>query len=338
MRADRLISLLMLLQTRGTLTARELAGELEVSERTIYRDIEALSVSGVPVYAERGPGGGCALVESYRTNLTGMNTDEVRALFMLSIPLLITPSPLAQLGLGQDLKAALLKLTAALPAAHRREEERIRQRIHLDSSWWNQAEEPAPHLHTIQQAVWADRMLRIVYQLEFSARVERVVAPYGIVAKAAVWYLVGARPGQVRVYRVSQVHEAEILEEPFTRPADFDLGAFWTDWCAGYEASSRPAYPVTARVAAGFLPFLPHFFGEGIREVITLARKLAASQSGEPDDPGWVTLTLPFQSLETARDRLLGFGRAVEVLEPLALRKSLQDYAEQISALYRING
>ena len=143
MRADRLLSLLMLLQARGRMTAQELAAELEVSERTIYRDINALSASGVPVYAESGPGGGCALLDSYRTNLTGLTADEARALFMLNIP-----AALDQLGVTQELKAALLKLSAALPEARRRDEERIRQRIHLDSTWWFQAEEPLPHLQT----------------------------------------------------------------------------------------------------------------------------------------------------------------------------------------------
>src|SRR5512147_2861952 len=152
MRADRLLSLLMLLQARGRMTAQELARELEVSERTIYRDINALSASGVPVYAESGPGGGCALLDSYRTNLTGLTADEARALFMLSIP-----APLDQLGVGQELRAALLKLSAALPSSRRPDEERARQRIHIDSLAWFQGEDPVPHLHTLQQAVWQDR-------------------------------------------------------------------------------------------------------------------------------------------------------------------------------------
>jgi predicted DNA-binding transcriptional regulator YafY len=141
MRADRLISLLMFLQTRGRMTAQELAKELEVSERTVYRDIKALSTAGVPIYTMRGPGGGCALLDSYRTDLTGLTDDEVRALFMLSIP-----APLAELGVSQELEAALLKLSAALPAARRYEENRVRQRILLDSIPWFHPHEPVPHL------------------------------------------------------------------------------------------------------------------------------------------------------------------------------------------------
>lgn len=158
MRADRLLSLLMLLQTRGRVSARQLARELEVSERTIYRDIIALSVAGVPVYGQAGPDGGYQLLDSYRTSLTGLSESETRALFMLNMPGL-----LAKLGLSQDLKAAMLKLAAALPESRRQEEERVRQRYSIDASWGSQAEEPLPHLQTIQQAVWEDRKLVITY-------------------------------------------------------------------------------------------------------------------------------------------------------------------------------
>ena len=175
MRADRLLSLLMLLQARGRMTAQELAQELEVSERTIYRDINALSASGVPVYAESGPGGGCALLDSYRTNLTGLTADEARALFMLSIP-----APLDQLGVTQELKAALLKLSAALPEARRSDEERIRQRVYLDSLNWFQDADAVPHLPAIYRAVWDDRKLAITLRVRFAAfiesQIEQVIA------------------------------------------------------------------------------------------------------------------------------------------------------------------
>src|SRR5512139_384786 len=207
MRADRLLSLLMLLQARGRMTAQELAQELEVSERTIYRDINALSASGVPVYAESGPGGGCALLDSYRTNLTGLTADEARALFMLSIP-----APLDQLGVTQELKAALLKLSAALPEARRHDEERVRQRVYLDSLNWFQAEEAAPYLQTLYRAVWDDRKVAITLRVQFDAfidaQIEQVIAPYGLVSKAGVWHIVAARHGvaqhdQLRVYRAA---------------------------------------------------------------------------------------------------------------------------------------
>ncbi len=320
MRADRLLSLLMLLQARGMLTAQELAQELEVSERTIYRDIDALCIAGVPVYAERGTGGGYALLDSYRTNLTGLTQDEVRALFMLSIP-----APLDELGVSQELKTALLKLAASLPASRRQDEELARQRVHLDSVWWGQAQEPVPHLNTIQQAVWQDRKLRLTRRLLFGVQVEWEVHPLGLVAKAGVWYLVCARNDHVRTHRVSSVLDARLLDETFERPASFDLAAFWKQWCTSIE-ENRPHYAVSARVAPGLLPHLPQHFGERIRAQV--------EQAAPPDAEGWVRLTLPFESFEEARERILGFGRAVEVLEPQALRLSVQDFAAQIVALY----
>jgi predicted DNA-binding transcriptional regulator YafY len=320
MRADRLLSLLLLLQNRGKLTADKLARELEVSVRTIYRDIDALSAAGVPVYAERGPGGGCALLDSYRTDLTGLTRDEVRALFMLSIP-----APLSELGVSQELKAALLKLSAALPSRRRSDEERVRQRIHLDSTWWFQSEEPVPHLQTIQRAVWQDRKLWINHRLRFGAQAEHLVDPYGLVAKANVWYAVCAREGVERVYRVSRVLDARIADESFERPMDFSLADFWDQWCAEYEAN-RPTYPVTARIAPDLVDLLPMYLGERVRDVI--------ADAGPADAEGWIRLTLPFESLEAARGPILGMGRAIEVLAPRALRNSVADFAAQIVELY----
>lgn len=320
MRADRLLSLLLLLQNRGKLTAQKLAQELEVSVRTIYRDIDALSAAGVPVYAERGPGGGCAVLDSYRTDLTGLTRDEVRALFMLGIP-----APLNELGVSQELRAALLKLSAALPPGRRQDQERVRQRIHLDSTWWFQAGEPAPHLQTIQRAVWQDRKLWLSYRLKFGARVERLVDPYGLVAKASVWYVVCARGAVMRVYRVSRVLDARIADERFERHPDFGLVDFWNDWCAEYE-DSRPTYPVTVRVAPDLVDLLPMYLGEWVRDAI--------ADAGAADAEGWIRLTLPFESLEAARGPILGLGKAIEVLEPRALRKSVADFAVQIADLY----
>jgi predicted DNA-binding transcriptional regulator YafY len=302
------------------MTARELARELEVSERTIYRDIDALSMAGVPVYGEPGPEGGYALVDRYRTNLTGLTEGEVRALFMLSIP-----APLADLGVSQELRAALLKLAAALPATRRRDEERARQRFHLDSTWWRQGEEVAPHLHTVHQAVWQDRKLHVTYRPPFAVEIEQLVAPYGLVAKAGVWYLVCARDERVRVHRVSGLLDARVSDEAFERPAGFDLAAFWERWCAEHEAILSD-YTATVRVAPNFIPELPRYFGDPIRTRI--------AQAGPPDAEGWVRLELSFESFEAARERILGFGRGVEVLEPRALRRSVLDYAEQIVALY----
>ena len=324
MRADRLLSLLMLLQTNGRMTAQELAEDLEVSERTIYRDIEALSAAGVPVYTERGPGGGCALLDSYRTDLTGFTDDEVRALFMLSIP-----APLAELGVSQELKAALLKLSASLPAARRYEENRVRQRIHLDSIPWFQPQEPVPSLQTIHRAIWQDRKLHLTRRLIFEAQVEQLVDPLGLVAKAATWYLVCGMDDQIRIYRVSQVIDARISDEYFQRPIDFDLVTFWNQRCAKHE-EDRPYFPVKVRVSPDLFPILVQHFGDQSHAQIL--------QFGSPDTDGWRTITLPFETFEAARSRILSFGRAIEVLEPQALRKSVVDFANQIDDFYKQMG
>lgn len=321
MRADRLLSIMMLLQARERMTAQDLAEELEVSVRTIYRDLDALSVAGVPVYAERGPGGGCALLDSYRTTLTGLTPDEVRALFMLSIP-----APLAELGVASELKAALRKLAAALPEARRGDEVRARQRIHLDPADWSQQAEPAPYLQTIRQAVWESRKLHLTRHLHFGTELERLVAPYGLVAKATIWYLVCGREEHIHVYRVSQVVGARLTDETFVRPADFDLAAFWRAWCADVE-QKRSHYPVTARIAPDLIPHLVYLFGDDIH------KKVAGV--GPPDAEGWFTLTLPFESLEAARRLFLGLGGAVEILAPQALRDTVADFAAQIVARYR---
>jgi predicted DNA-binding transcriptional regulator YafY len=321
MRADRLISIVMLLQTHERMTAEELSKELEVSPRTIYRDITSLNIAGVPVYTDRGPGGGIALVESYRTTLTGLNEDEARALFMLSIP-----EPLVALGVDQKLKAALLKLAVALPPAQRAEQTRTRQRIHLDSSPWSQSEEPVPQLGVIQQAVWQDHLLWLVFQGNFDAHIEVVIAPLGLVAKGNTWYLVGIVDGYMRVIKVRDILEARILDQRFERDEDFDIGAFWQGWCRDYQ-DRRPSYMVRIKVAPELKSRLPLYFGEAIKNQTT--------EAGSTDTRGWIILTLRFENFFMARERILSFGRAAEVLEPEALRLSVIDFARQIVDFYQ---
>lgn len=323
MRADRLLSILMILQHRGRVTADELAEELEVSVRTIYRDITALSTAGVPVYCERGPGGGISLVESYRTDLTGLNPDESRALFMLSIP-----TPLDEIGFGNELKTAMHKLAAALPSSRREDQRSSTQRIHLDWQPWFHEQEAQPHLQTIQQAVWEDRQLDLKYYSEsgqWLGVLEATVTPLGLVGKTGRWYLVASREDHIVVIRTSWVIEAAIRAETFTRPDDFDLAKFWHTWRTEYEAR-KPHYPVQVHVSPQLLKYLPHHFGKGIQSEI--------DRLDPPDDSGWYAMTLPFESLEDARDKLLALGGAVEVLEPWALRMTIIDYAEQIEKLY----
>jgi predicted DNA-binding transcriptional regulator YafY len=293
---------------------------MEVSQRTIYRDLTALSSAGVPVYTERGPGGGITLLEEYRTTLTGLTPDEARALFMMSIP-----APLAQLGVARQLKAAMLKLSASLPDSRRQEEERARQRIHLDSSAWFQSDEPVPFLATVQQAVWQDRWLHIKYRVNINVEVEQDVCPYGLVAKTNVWHLVYGRKEAIRVIPVASIVEALMLPQDFTRPDEFDLATYWEDYCSDYELD-RASFLVRLRVSPEIQADLHLIFGKEAQE--------AAAHATAKDALGWITIELLFDSFATARTRLLGLGRAVEVLEPGPLRKSLLDYAQQIVSVY----
>jgi predicted DNA-binding transcriptional regulator YafY len=232
MRADRLISMIMLLQTRGRMSARELAAELEVSERTVCRDVEALSADGIPIYCEPGRDGGLALLDSYRTSLTGLSAGEARALFMLSIP-----ACLDELGVAGHLRSALLKLAASLPATRRGDDQRVRQCFYLDSTWWHEGQDALPHLRAIYQSLWEDRRLQVSNAIgELGLRLDQAVDPYGLVAKAGVWHLVYAQLGRLGVKRVSDLLDAIPLESRFERPAGFDLVASWTDWCARREA------------------------------------------------------------------------------------------------------
>ena len=212
MRASRLVQLLLFLQTRGRTTAAVLARELEVSERTIHRDVEALSAAGVPIYAERRPHGGIQLIDGYRTRLTGLTGDEAEALFLSGLP-----GPAAELGLGTVVAAARLKVLAALPSELRVRASRLVERFHLDAAGWFHASEPVPHLAVLADAVWEARRLAITYR-RGDSEVERSLEPLGLVLKAGVWYLVAASEGQVRTYRVSRIRSATVGDEPSRDP------------------------------------------------------------------------------------------------------------------------
>lgn len=323
MRADRLLSLLMLLQGRGRMTAAELAKELEVSERTIYRDVTALGTSGVPVTTEPGPGGGISLMEQYRSDLTGLTSDEVQALFMLSIP-----SPMMDLGLDQRLQGAMRKLSAALPATLKRHEESIRQRIHIDGDSWDKAGATVPHLLSLQQAVWGDNLLEIEYRSFLGDRIGPLtakIAPYGLVAKAGSWFLIAFRIDHIDVLQVERILTANVNERRFDRPADFDLVSFWRAWWKENQ-DRRPRYDVIVRVSADLRPYLSNVFGESV--------EIKKADEGEEDESGWSTWKLVFSSFDEARGRILALGRAVQVVEPLSLRRSVIDYAQQIAEMY----
>jgi predicted DNA-binding transcriptional regulator YafY len=225
MRADRLLSMLLLLQTHRRMTVRELAQRLEVSVRTVYRDMEALNTAGIPITAERGADGGWFLLDGYRTNLTGLNEPEVHALF---VP---RPSPiLDDLGLRKAAEGAFIKLLAALPVLFRRNAEEIRQRIHIDAAGWDRLDEQAPWLPLLQEAVWQERKLFLSYRRRDESVMDYLVDPLGPVAKASIWYLVGLVEQAYRVFRVSRIQSARITDQPCIRPASFDLARPFSIW------------------------------------------------------------------------------------------------------------
>jgi predicted DNA-binding transcriptional regulator YafY len=317
MRADRLLSILLLLQVHQSITARTLAQRLEVSERTIYRDMDALSAAGIPVLAERGIGGGLRLLEEYRTNLTGLNPAEIQALFLTKPARL-----LADLGLDKAAEAGQIKLLAALPAMYRHDAEYIRQRIHIDAAGWSQTEEDLSFLPTLQEAIWQGRKLLLTYQRSDGVGVERLVDPLGLVAKGSLWYLVAAVEGETRTYRVSRVQAASVTGQPAVRPPGFDLAAYWERSSAQFKAN-LPRYPATVRVSPVILDRL-EYAGKSAR----------IEKVDPPDEDGWLKITIQFEIEEQACAYVLGFGPAIEVLEPAELREKVIKLAEGVVALY----
>ncbi|HVH50705.1 MAG TPA: WYL domain-containing protein [Gaiellaceae bacterium] len=244
MRASRLVSLLLLLQTRGQLTAAEISERMEVSIRTVHRDVASLAAAGVPVEAVRGPAGGYRLAGGYRTRLTGLTADEAEALFAAGMP-----GPAAELGLGHELAAARLKLLAALPSELQERASRAARLFHLDTRGWFRAEDRVPHLPELSAAVWRGCRVRMRYR-EGQKTVRRTVEPLGLVLKGGAWYLVAHRSAGMRVYRVSRVASVRALDEEFERPTGFDLGAFWEEWSHSFE-ESLPRVEVVVRSGEG---------------------------------------------------------------------------------------
>ena len=321
MRAARLISLVLLLQARETMTAAELARELEISERTVYRDVLALGAAGVPVYADRGRAGGYRLLGGYRTRLTGLSRAEADALFLSGLP-----GPVDDMGLAEPVAAARLKVLAALPPPLRDAARRSGQRFHLDVPGWFGAADPPPLLTELARAVWQDRMIELRYRRR-DGEVTRTVQPYGLVLKGGVWYLVGRVGDDHRTYRVDRVVGVEITAAGFDRDESFDLAAFWSARAAEFVRAMFPER-VTVRLSPAGLRALRY-----VTEPPIVQEALA--EAGEPDEQGWVVTRLPVESLDIGYGMLLRLGPEVEVLDPPPLRAMLADAAARFSALYR---
>lgn len=314
MRADRLISIVLLLQNYGRMTTREFADKLEVSERTIHRDMEALSAAGIPVYAERGSSGGWSLSEGYRTNLTGMKSEEMQSLLLAHSSTLIS-----DLGLGSVFDDAFQKLLAAFPARLRQDAERVRQRIHVDGAGWHQSGELLPDLPTVQEAVWQEKKLYMKYR-RVKESVERIVDPLGLVAKGSLWYLVAAAEGGIRTYRISRIENARILEEPFERPESFDLAIYWEQSMTQFKMN-LPQYP--AKVKFNKL-VLPRAANQRYLKIIDTS----------PAEEGWVNADVEFETLDSACEILLSYGQLAEAVEPAELREGVLALAEAIVSVY----
>ncbi len=319
MRASRLVSMLLLLQARGPMTAGEIARELEVSERTIHRDVEALSASGVPIYAERGTHGGIRLVDGYRTRLTGMTADEAEALFLAGIP-----GPAAELGLGTVVAAAQLKILASLPPELRARASRLVERFHLDAGEWFRASQPVPHLAALSEAVWEARRIAIQYDRD-GIDVRRELEPLGLVLKAGIWYVVAWVEDNVRTYRVARVRAVDPAGEPFERPSGFDLAGYWAESAAAFERDV-PRVDVVVRVRPDRLDRLRSAVGHGVVD--------AADYLADPDPEGWLRLRVRLDWPDEAARRLLSAGRWVEVLDPKEIRASVADTARAVAARY----
>ncbi|KJS62484.1 YafY family protein [Streptomyces rubellomurinus] len=331
MKADRLLSILLLLQTRGRVPATELAERLEVSVRTIYRDVESLSVAGVPVFSERGRHGGIRLLPGYRTDVTGMTVDEARALFVLS-----AQSAHSDLGLEGALGSALRKVMAALPAPHRPAAERVSERILVDPARWMQnapagaAPGTGPDLGELQYAVFADRRLRLRYRHSGTpAPVEYAVDPYGLVSKASVWYLVADLHGEPRLFRADRILAAETTEEVVRRRPGVGLGEVWAALREQVERVPKDV-PVRVRVRRGRLDMFLRIHGSRLTA--------PPPEPGSGVNPGacgeWAELALAFPALPAVR-MLLAFGADVEVLAPPAARRELARAAAEALRLYQ---
>ena len=314
--ADRLVAILLLLQRHGSRTARQLAEQLEVSQRTILRDIDSLSMSGIPVYAERGASGGFRIVEGFRVDLTGLRSPEIRSLFLRG-----NAGVLADLGWERDAQIAWDKLTCAIPDEQKSHATEVANRFYIDETPWFYRGRPAPCLGLLQDAVSQDRRVTITYEKPDGTVSNRRISPYALVAKTGTWYLVAERNDKMRVYRASRVKRMELSEERFDRPRDFQLEAFWVTWTWEFE-STRPRYEVVLWIErAAFTDFVlatPWLTVDGDVHVET------------PAPEGYIAVRVTFETAEMACRHVIGFGHHVWVVDPLDLRTQVMERALKV--------
>jgi len=315
MRADRLLSILLLLQNRGKMTSRELAQTLEVSERTVFRDMEALSASGIPILAERGREGGWMLTEGYRTSLTGMKPQEIGSLLLSA-----DASIMKDLGIQDDFSSAVLKLEAASSHRLSNPANYLSERIHIDGASWHPSDETYPFLSVLQGALWDDRKVKITYLRNDETKV-RLIEPLGLVAKRGVWYVVSKSENELRTFRVSRLVNVEETHEWFNRPDNFDLKRYWEESTTAFKAA-LPKYPAKLRVRTSVLKELQ-------RERFVTLHLLEPSSIAE-----WVNVDAEFNTIEWACRIILAFSPSVIVLAPQELLEMVKSSIATIHAIY----
>lgn len=314
MRADRLLSIMLLLQSRGKLSSRELARTLEVSERTVIRDMEALSASGVPVLAERGRSGGWMLAEGYRTSLTGMKPNEIGSLLLTADAVI-----LEALGIQDDFSSAVRKLEAAAKPQDS-PLQFLNQRIHIDGAGWHPSGESYPFLALLQEAIWENRKVSLTYS-NGDERKERLISPLGLVAKRGVWYVAAESSSEMRTYRVSRIVDAQITRDTFTRPPGFELARYWEESTASFK-SALPRYPVTLLLKDTALKSLQQ------------ERYVSISNTEPSSRAGWLTVCAEFQTLDSACKIILSLGQQTLVTGPQELIDSVMSSLRETVALY----
>lgn len=310
MRAGRLLSIILLLQSHQRMTASELATQLEVSERTILRDMDALSTADIPVFSERGRNGGWGLVEGYRSNLIGLTDEEISTL-------VLSPSRiLSDLGLGDAGEAATLKLLANLPQVRRRDADFVRQRIHVDGAPWLSQADSATHLPKLQQAIWEDAEIQITYQKGEGNTVERIIAPLGLVAKGRIWYLIAMIADSFRTYRVSRMMNVSFTGKSISRPSDFDLATYWENSTKQF-VSRLPRYMATLHVRKESLRFIRDW---RFSHIETITEK----------EGNWLEVFVNLEDIESAVACVLACGGDAIVIEPSELQKSVCEKLEKM--------
>ncbi|TLS36827.1 helix-turn-helix transcriptional regulator [Pseudalkalibacillus caeni] len=318
MRADRLISILLLLKKRGKVTTKELAQELEVTQRTIHRDMEALISAGIPIFSERGKGGGWSIMDNWQNRLSWLKNEEVQSLFIPS-----SNNLLADLGFNEISEKAREKLYSSVPYQHKEEAIKLWERVYIDTSTWKDRTEHQAFITDIKRALFNEKKLKIIYEKYNGKSDERIIEPLGLVSKGDKWYLVALKKGEYRNYRVSRIKSVIMLDEEFTYPSYFNLQSYWKKSKKEF-VNNLPRYIVQVKVLSSIIPRLK-FTGKFV-EVIEV---------GNNDIDQWLPVTLSFHSEEEAVEYIFGFGNKMKVANPVHLKDTLIIMAKDVIDMYK---